>query len=261
MSGHDPQLERGIQYCMHELKSHPPKKPPRPQYRVPRPRALPLASWLAVFAPAFATAALADLSCPVNSYSFHGTGPFTTTAPTLDVTDSPGYHVAYDLPRGTVSMSQGGSLAQTYVLASDAYDVTGVPAGTPVSFTANFTVDGMVWTGGCGGSGCGGYVGIHLGAGPAFNDTTYAIHLFSGSQSFHDVRRLPVTMTAGTPIVIEFRLTGARSPGGSHSSSGDGVISFSDLPSGAGIGSCQGYSTLPTPVRRASWGALKTIYR
>ena len=87
------------------------KKPPRPQDRVPRPRALPLASWLAVFAPALATAALADLSCPVNSYSFHDTGPFTTTAPTLDVTDSPGYHVAYDLPRGTVSMSQGGSLA------------------------------------------------------------------------------------------------------------------------------------------------------
>ena len=34
VSGHDPQLERGIQYCLDELKSHPPKKPPRPKYKV-----------------------------------------------------------------------------------------------------------------------------------------------------------------------------------------------------------------------------------
>jgi tricorn protease len=34
VAGHDPQLERGIQYCMEQLKSHPPQKPPRPKYKV-----------------------------------------------------------------------------------------------------------------------------------------------------------------------------------------------------------------------------------
>jgi tricorn protease len=34
VAGHDPQLERAIQYCLEELKSHPPKRPPRPRYKV-----------------------------------------------------------------------------------------------------------------------------------------------------------------------------------------------------------------------------------
>ena len=34
VAGHDPQLERAIQYCMEQLKTHPPKKPPRPAYKV-----------------------------------------------------------------------------------------------------------------------------------------------------------------------------------------------------------------------------------
>ena len=34
VSGRDLQLERAIQYCLDELKSHPPVKPPRPKYKV-----------------------------------------------------------------------------------------------------------------------------------------------------------------------------------------------------------------------------------
>jgi len=34
VAGRDPQLERAIQYCTEELKSHPPKKPSRPRYKV-----------------------------------------------------------------------------------------------------------------------------------------------------------------------------------------------------------------------------------
>ncbi len=33
VAGRDPQLERGIQYCLEELKAHPPVKPPRPKYK------------------------------------------------------------------------------------------------------------------------------------------------------------------------------------------------------------------------------------
>src|SRR5262249_39801223 len=144
-----------------------------------------LAVWLAAAALFFATAALADGTCPASTYALNTAGPFTTTAPTLDSTSTPypggTFHTAYDLPLGTVSMSQCCSLAGASVDAFDAYDVTGVPAGTPVSFTANFTVDGRVWTDGCGGSGCGGYVAVHVGSGSAHADTTYSIGLFNGS--------------------------------------------------------------------------------
>jgi tricorn protease len=34
VAGRDPQLERAIQYCMDELGAHPPRKPPRPKYKV-----------------------------------------------------------------------------------------------------------------------------------------------------------------------------------------------------------------------------------
>jgi tricorn protease len=33
VAGRDPQLERAIQYCMEQLKSHPPQKPNRPEYK------------------------------------------------------------------------------------------------------------------------------------------------------------------------------------------------------------------------------------
>jgi tricorn protease len=33
-AGHDPQLERAIDYCMEQLKSHPPAHPLRPPYKV-----------------------------------------------------------------------------------------------------------------------------------------------------------------------------------------------------------------------------------
>jgi tricorn protease len=34
VAGHDPQLERGIDYCLEQLKTHPPKKPTPPKYKV-----------------------------------------------------------------------------------------------------------------------------------------------------------------------------------------------------------------------------------
>lgn len=219
---------------------------------------------LALFVlPFLAGAALAAGPCPTNTLNFKGDGPFTSTAFAVDTTEAgyPDYHLAYDLRQGTIAMSQGGSLAQTYVLVADLYDVMGVPAGTPVSFTAQLAVEGMVWTSGCGGSGCGGYVSIHLGADGAVSDTTYSISLFNGSQSFSDVRRLPVTIVAGSPLRIEFELSGGRVPGGSHSSSGDGVLEFVGLPAGAVISSCQGYGSQVVPTRHVSWGSVKTIYR
>ena len=72
---------------------------------------------------------------------------------------------------------------------------------------------------------------------------------------------LPLLLAAGQPERITFRLSGQRSPGGSHASEAHGVIGFTGLPPGVGITSCQGYSGTATPARRTSWGRLKTLYR
>jgi len=33
VAGHDPQLERAIEYCVEQLKTNPPHKPARPGYK------------------------------------------------------------------------------------------------------------------------------------------------------------------------------------------------------------------------------------
>jgi hypothetical protein len=207
-----------------------------------------------------ATPAAAGVVCPESWVVLHGTLQFTTTAGVFEYSDSD-CHAGADLPQGTVNMSQPGFLAATTVEALDAYDVVGVPPGTPVNLTAQFVVDGSVSTPGCGGSGCGGYVKIRLAHEADGDSITYSIHLFQGSQSFHDVRSLPLTIVAGSPEVLRFLLSGARTPGGAHASEGRGTILFTGLPEGVDVVSCQGYSLAATPVHGTSWGSLKTIYR
>ena len=40
-----------------------------------------------------------------------------------------------------------------------------------------------------------------------------------------------------------------------------GVVSFTGVPAGVAVVSCQGYTSDVTAVRRSSWGRLKSIYR
>jgi hypothetical protein len=216
-----------------------------------------------VFAAPTAHARSLDAPCPPSRYSLGGTPEVVTTAPTLDTSvDSFGIkHVAFDLPAGTLEMDQCCSLLHTYVLAADAYDVAGLPTGTVVTLTASLSVDGSVSTTGCGGSGCGGVFVDSLYSGVLADTRSHAIGVFNGSVPFHDDLTLPVTIVAGTPVVIQMRFEGFRSPGGSHASQGTGVLRFSGVPAGAAVISCQGYASGPTPTERASWGRLKLVYR
>jgi hypothetical protein len=216
-----------------------------------------------VFMTPTAYAAPLDAPCPTSRYSLGGSPEVTTTAPTLDVSiDSFGVkHVAFDLPAGTVELDQCCSLLHTYVNAADAYDVAGVAIGTPVSLTVTLSVDGSVSTSGCGGTGCGGVFVDSLVSGALVDRRSHAIGVFNGSVPFHDDLTLPITIVAGSPVVIEMHFEGYRSPGGNHASQGTGVLRFSGLPPGAAVISCQGYASGPTPTQRASWGRVKIVYR
>jgi len=216
---------------------------------------------LAVLACA-AAASPARADCPESDVGLRGV-QIVTSAPTYDSTYVyfGTFQAAFDLPAGTLSMYQCCTLLHTWVDTRDAFDVTGVPPGTPVTLTAQLTVDCFVSTTGCGGSGCSGTVIDSLEHGADVDSQVHAVHLFIGREDFHDVLSIPVTIVAGTPEVIRCKIEGYRNPGGSHDSGGSGSIQFVGLPPGVSVISCQGYSSQPTPARKRTWGSLKVTYR
>lgn len=207
----------------------------------------------------------ASAACPESHASLCNNGTATLVAATFDstVADPLGpFRTAYDLPKGEASMSQPGRLCGATVEAADAFDVVGVPAGTPVTLTVLFTSDGRVWTPGCSASGCYGDLTMRLSSGATVDEGFHTVHLYSGSEDVHDVRSIVVTISAGTPLEIRYYLHGQRAPGGSHGSEAAGRISFLGIPSGAAVVSCQGYnSSAVTPTRKLHWGSLKAMYR
>jgi hypothetical protein len=62
-------------------------------------------------------------------------------------------------------------------------------------------------------------------------------------------------------MLIEYGLAGYRSAGGNHGALGSAQLRFTGLSSGAVVVSCQGYSQVPVPALRTSWGRVKTLYR
>lgn len=213
---------------------------------------------LALAAP-LAPAASFAAPCPESSVTLGG-GTVSSTAAVFDASDWTGTG-DWDMVAGRVHMYSTGSLSGVTVDAFDDFDVTGVPAGTPVSVRAELTIDGAVWTDGCGGSGCGGLYDVKFFHGTDSLEVLHSDHLFSGRLDHHDVIQLPITITAGQPERLEVRALGRRTPGGSHYSEATCVLAFTGLDAGVGVTSCKGFAGTVVPVRPASWGRLKTIYR
>lgn len=202
-------------------------------------------------------------TCSTSEAGYPGAGPWHSGATDFDQwrADS-AYHVAFDLAEGLVAVKHGGGLGQTYVTGRDLFDVTGVPAGTVVDLWAELWVDGEILSYGCGGSGCQGILDFSLTSGGVTNSGSIVRTIFSpGSEEVHGGIPLPVTITAGQPVLVEYVLRGRRSAGGNHGARGTGRLRFSSVPEGAGIVSCQGYSQVPVPARQSSWGRVKTLYR
>ncbi len=201
-------------------------------------------------------------ACPANDLNLSSQQTSTTDATAVDTTFQSN-HVAWNLAPGTLSLAYCCSLAPTYLNVGDAYDVTGVPAGTSVPLIVEVPLVGEVYDAGhCGGSGCGGMFRATIVHGTESAEFVHSVTLFDGNRSpFTGVVQLPVTIVAGQPEVVRFEFWARRSPGGSHGARGDGTIRFLGLPPGAAVVSCQGYSGSSTPARRASWGSLKSIYR
>jgi|KBSSwiStaDraftv2_1062776.scaffolds.fasta_scaffold210018_2 hypothetical protein len=204
---------------------------------------IPLLVLLACFTP-LARAAV----CPSNQM-----GNVTSTLP-IDSYGTTYTRVSYNVPAGTLSlnMSMCGELPEcgtgAVVIVEDDFSLFGLPAGTPVSLTAHFA---GTLGGGFGDTGSYAVVRGHL------KDALGGQQDATGPSSFD--LALPVAAIAGQTFRLHFELEGytLQSSGG-----GDATFSFTGIPPGAAVTSCQGYvSDRSVPARAMSWGRLKTHYR
>lgn len=206
-------------------------------------------------------------ACPASDVYLLGPDTLPIAAATYDTTLSENggitAHAAFDVGAGTLAAIHGELYpGQTSVTVHDSFDIAGLPAGTPVTVTAELVADGEITTTGCGGAGCGGSVYASIAtAGELAEQLEGGILFAPGTRPEHLVVRLPVTLTAGTPQPIAFRVYGARGPGGNHRAELAGAYRFLDLPPGASVVSCRGFVQSPTPARPASWGRVKAAYR
>ncbi len=219
--------------------------------------ALAVASLLAAgFAPPSAAQ-----SCPASTVTLGVGVSSISSAAVFDTSAVNQGEVRWDMTVGNTYLFSAGSLSGLFGDVYDDFDVTGVPAGTPVNVVAELTVDGAVWTPGCGGSGCGGYYWVRFYHGTDSLVVQHSDHLYSGRLDHHDVVQLAFTIVAGQPERLRIQSHGARTPGGSHLSEANCVLRFRDLPAGVDITSCKGFVGMAVPALPTSWGRLKRIYR
>ena len=218
--------------------------------------------------------ARADEACPASIVYFNrysAATPFPVPASAYDSTfhpeppDSPLYdtftaRVKFDRTQGTLSLSARsyGRLSAS-VRVVERFDVLGVPAGTPVPATLEFQLDG--WSNqGCGGSGCGvEFAGtLVVGAASASADANQQGPGYR-SIPLGATPSLPITFVAGSPIEAQFYMVYGTGPGGDAGAEMVGSYRVSGLPAGVRAIACGGADV--TPVRRATWGSIKSIYR
>jgi hypothetical protein len=208
----------------------------------------------------------AAANCTASQACLDGANVFSSSAAVFDssiVATAPlGARTAYDLPQGQVLVYKCCGLGTVFAAARDAFDLVGVPPGTPVTVTAEFQVEGEIISEGCGTSGCCGNLEGRITDGAVTRSVLMTEYVYAvANVPVSGLVQLPVAITAGQPEVLEFRLSAWRCPGGNHGADGVGRIRFSGLPAGASIVSCNGYSLTPVPALRRSWGQLKTLYR
>jgi hypothetical protein len=135
--------------------------------------------------------------------------------------------------------------------AADAYDdyvLADVPAGSPILFVAQLRVAGTL-----SGSATGSVV---MAEGPS-NGVTAG---YSSADSPLDrALAIPLLYAVGEPFRLHLRLRAqlGATPGMADLTA---TLEFTDLPEGAAVRSCQGY-TMPVPAVPSTWARVKAIYR
>jgi len=174
---------------------------------------------------------------PSGDYAFEGrcTLPFSTTS-----------HVRYELAQGTFFGDASGCLeggSSAGLRAMDRYRIVGPATTIPIAFTANLYMRGLVE-----------------------GEQQYFFQVGSGAPEYRSLPQPPPeTATIALQYLPgeEFLLQmGFLFIGNNFAfASVDGTLSFTGLPTGYSVRSCQGFSSDTIGVSPATWGAMKTLFR
>ena len=228
-------------------------------------RAPALAAALIVLA---AVAPPARSECPGTTYVTYP-APFTTYSPVHDTTIVfPTYNTTargrYHVGAGQIGAESQSPccVASIETVHEDDFTLIGIAPGTPFTLTATARFTGRVTSNGAPppiGEGEGASITGRL-RDALGNEAPTGISVGgTGDLTLDQTVALPVTGTAGTPFRL--RLSGEALTKAGFASI-QGVLTFAGLPAGASVISCRGYSSaMPVPVRTATWGAIKTLYR
>ncbi|HEY6195590.1 MAG TPA: hypothetical protein VI504_11170 [Candidatus Eisenbacteria bacterium] len=231
---------------MHE----PLRTSPVPRWRRPFLTLLALA-WISAAAVARAA------SCPENQIVLTGAS-VVSGQPALDLLGL-NSHGSYDLKKGqlasNVSFNEPG-FAVSSVATEDEYWVVGLPAGTPLDFTAGLAISGS-WNV---------FPGVPQGdftcaASIATDSDSAGFAIPNGSCCHGSISQplaIPVHALASAHFRLRLRLASQDYRGRVDLA---GLLSFTGVPAGVAVVSCQGYTSDVTDVRRSTWGRLKSIYR
>jgi hypothetical protein len=213
-----------------------------------------------MFTPRDSAAQLCGIDCVSTE-----TGVLTCYEAAARDTSGPHSKASYDLRTGHIFVSCAYYVAQgPEVQTNDLYTVVGLTPGTPLTFRAQLVLSGR-HDGSCSPSGnCNyGVVSASLVESPS-NRVDY----FSSSGSgflFNAILSLPIQRAAGETFRLSIDALAAvydYNPASIGSAKMDVQLRFVDLPVGAVVTSCQGFrEDTFVPVRRASWGRLKALYR
>lgn len=166
-------------------------------------------------------------------------------------------HAHYNVPGAMLGIEFSGSNIGAPngagAIIEDDFSVVGVPSGTPVPLTAHLvaTLNSVV-TGPC----CYSYVRAHL-IDTNGHDVTVG-YPEQPAPGPYDIT-LPVQAIAGQTFRLHFEVSGFGlwNPG-----SGSATFSFTGLPPGTAITSCQGYVSDPAVSSHGfTWGRVRSRYR
>ena len=187
--------------------------------------------------------------CPQNHFD-----PSGFSSLPVDSRSSPSASANYNVPAGTLALSFGcsgaggecGSGGGVYV--EDDFSIVGLPSGTPVSLTAHLAgyLNG------------GGFPPIYAIVQATVKDLNGNSQVATSPTSYD--LALPVQAIVGQTFRLHFELNGSSL--GPVQGSGNAAFSFTGLPPGTAVTSCQGYVSDPAvAARHWTWGRVKSIYR
>jgi hypothetical protein len=202
-------------------------------------------------------------ACPTSCVRLPGNVDFCTPAAAFDTTlaDTVCCHcgqsrTAFNVPAGTLYAMGWSSWdgCEPRVTVEDDFVVGGLPIGTPVSFTARLalTLHASSFMGP-------GFASASLTEGASNTVAVNWDDVFYSSQTRSDVLMVPVTAIVGTPFHMKYFVRAYA--GELTSAEWQGTFDFANLPGGASITSCKGYSQAAVPAQSASWGRMKAAYR